>query len=186
MGLLYKLIQLLLFTGLKLPFQKSSGIFSVLTFQGLLWLECIPLKSGVKALWLLEMIHSFNCSPPDVNPFMKRGEGKRQKLFWRTLHSCSGNLLLGPSQNALKEIHHGSEVICSWHYLCYYYILLFATRLLFQLKETALSLRCCVLFEMIWVIKLPQSCGSRDKSLWLLAAVYLRWRIGHGGQVIAF
>lgn len=173
MGLLHKLIKLLLLTELKLPFQKSSGFFSVLTFQGLFWLEYIPLKSVVKALWLLEMIHSLNCSPPDVNPFMKRGEGKRLGPFWRTLHSCSGNLLLGPSQKALKEIHNGSEVICSWHYLCYYYILLFATGLLFQLKETAWSLRC-VFFEMIWVIKLPQSCGSGDKSLWLLAAVYFR------------
>lgn len=45
------------------------------------------------------------------------------------------------------------------------------------LKDVVFSLRT-------WVIKLPQSFGSRDKTLWLLAAVELRWRGGHGGQVI--
>lgn len=127
------------------------------------------------------MIHTTQLFPsPCWSIHEKRGW--KTWAFLESLYSCSGNLLSGPSQKALKENHNGSEVIGSWHYLCYYYVLLFAT-VLFQLKETACSLRCSVFFEMTWVIKLPQSSGSRDKSLWLLAAVYLRYRGGHRGQV---
>lgn len=63
----------------------------------------MPLKSMVKGLWLVEMIHSLHCSPPKTEPFMKRGEGKGHGSFLRTVHSASKTLLLGPSQKALKE-----------------------------------------------------------------------------------
>lgn len=133
------------------------------------------------------MIHSLHCSPPKTEPFMRKGEGNGHRSFQRILHSSSETLLLGPSQKALKEkITIGSEVMSSWHYLCYYYILLLASVLLLQQKETACSLRCCDVFEMTQVIKHPQSSGSAGKSLWLLAAVYLRWRGAQRGQVIRF
>ena len=90
---------------------------------------------------------------------MKKGEGNGHGSFYRILHSSSETLLLGPSQKALKEkITIGSEVMSAWHYPCYYSMLLLASvLLLLQQKETACSLRCCVIFELTQVIKHPQS-----------------------------
>ena len=72
MDLLYRLIKLLLFTELKLPVQKSRGLFSGLTFQGLLWLEDIALK----ALWLCDC---WRCYAHSIVPLLMLTHSRRQE-----------------------------------------------------------------------------------------------------------
>lgn len=124
-----------------------------------------------------QYIHLIVPFPMLIHSWKEEWEVKRQEPFCERnvpSHSCWGNLLSWPSQKALKEDHNGSEVICSWHYLCYYFVF-------------CLLLWCCsnwkkqlVLQDAVFSLGWSESSNTHSaKGVEIRVWVTWRWRRWH-------